>query len=220
MIPRNLKFISEYKNYQFYLIQERGISNKTYAYNNDLYEKFLHLGDDIISSFKMAFLYGYYEHLKLTQIWIFNYDKPIGFCVGIHIEENNIINIDNCFTAINLGYIQLFVNESHRKQGLATQVVPMIEELLWKKTELLPFVIMEQDAFNFDKSLKHCFAVNNPNPNSIDNKTILLKRINEILDSPKLINEYNSNYSQFNKEYEIHTARKKTLKNKLKTIFF
>jgi GNAT superfamily N-acetyltransferase len=159
MIPNNLEYLFEYQGYDFYGIEEYGFSLKKLARDNKLYEKF---GHNLSSTYYEIYTLGLYEQSKLSQIWIFKDDKPIGISIALHYDDIiTITDASNKYSASILGQIHLFTLPEHRGKGLAGKTISILENMLLTPTPFPPCILLQDNAFPFAKKLEKTWGLPN-----------------------------------------------------------
>lgn len=157
MIPDDFEYLFESNGYEFYAIEEYGFSHKKLAKQHKLYEKF---GHDLSSTFYEIYTVNLYEQNKLSQIWIFKDEKPVGISIGLHYD--NFTTVSDPSTGLKgsiLGQIHLFTLPEHRSKGLASKTVPLLETMLMNKSPYPPCLILQDNAYPFAKFLEKTWGV-------------------------------------------------------------
>lgn len=222
MIPQNLNFLKTHSDYDFYVKEEIGISNKLFANENNLYEDFSLQDEYLESTFQAIFTQDYWAEKKISQIWIFKESEPIGLCLAIHKENpNKLKDVAYNLTAYNVGYIQLFIKKEHRKKGLASESVYLLESMLIKDVGYPNCVVMQDDAFLLGKCLQKSCAIPFPENENYDyeNNKVLSQYIKKMITNDVALIESKIKYPKFYKEYKLlETKNEKNQVNKRKLI--
>lgn len=221
MIPDNLEKLFTENNYDFYAIQEIGVSNKDLAYENELFEKFFENGVEFTSTFEDIYRQELYSDNKINQIWIFKDDRPIGICMGIqHTEEVTTYAQMSGFKTYVPGYIQLYVKDEHRGQGLASKCIPILEEMLTEKKDYPSAFIMQDDAYPFGKYLEKGCAISSRRMlgDFFANRKQLDDFYKNILKDKVKLDSYLEQYPGFAKQYQEYLIKQNdnNVENKLK----
>lgn len=158
MIPEEFEYLFEENDYEFYKFEEYGFSYSKLALHHKLYEDF---GHHYTSTFLDIFENQIYDDRKISQIWIFHQQKPIGLGMAIHyLELPSFIDKKNELSTTSVGHIQLYVKPTHRKKGLATKMVPELEKSLLNIDTTYPAsVILQDKAYLFKEYLTQLIAL-------------------------------------------------------------
>lgn len=160
MIPQNLEKLFTENSYDFYRIQEVGVSNKELAYEHRLFEQFFEQGVEFTSTFEEIYREDLYCKNNINQIWIFKEDRPIGICMGIeHTTDVATFAQMSGFKTNVGGYIQLYIRDEHRGQGLASKCIPLLEQMFNVNKDYPCAFIMQDNAYPFGKYLEKGCAI-------------------------------------------------------------
>lgn len=205
----NLTYLFEHNKYQFYSTTEIGFSRKDIGWQHSLYENF---GEDMISTYEMIFNGYEYSTNKISQIWILKDNIPIGLCIAIHYKEHDFIKYkDTGLTCEVLGHIHLFIKPEHRRLGLASMAVPLLEqELLKENISYPPAIILEGKAYHSNAYLKDSLALpyGQENPHYFhENPKFLCSAFKQIFRKQYNLTMMCDKYPLFQKDIKnMHTA--------------
>lgn len=221
MIPDNLEKMFTENGYDFYSIKEVGVSNSQLAYEHELFEKFFENGIEFTSTFEEIYKEDLYGTNNINQIWIFKEDRPIGICMGIeHIENVTTFAQMTHFKTHVPGYIQLYVKDEHRGQGLASTCIPLLEKMLTDKKDYPSAFIMQDNAYPFGKYLQKGCAISSRRMQGdfFSNRKQLDDFYVNILKDKAKLDTYLKEYPGFEKQYQEYLTKNKdnVIDNKLK----
>lgn len=210
MIPENLEKLLTYNDYDFYVIEEMGFSNKRLAIKHELYETFYENDVQYSSTFEDIYRENLYDDHKISQIWIFKDDRPVGVCMGIHHDTKQSTYASQLKFNIDIaGYIQLFVKDEHRGQGLASQCIPLLESMLHDNNQEYPTAFIMQDkAYPFGKYLKNGCAISSHRcfGDFFSNRHQVEKYYQDLLKNENKLSKMLKQYSGFAQQYENYVA--------------
>lgn len=156
----NAQHLFSERDYDFYLLDEIGFSNKSLGLRYHLYEDF---GPDWDSVFNLIYQGAEFANHRITQIWIYHHNEPVGICMGIHHRDfdNRIItHRESGLQTDVIGHIQLYVRPAHRGQGLAALAIPQLEKnLLERETQYPPSIVMEGKAWRYNDKIKESLTL-------------------------------------------------------------
>ena len=154
-IYNKMEHISSVDNKDYYLLStEAGFTNKSYAKYHKLYEFF---GKSYSSTFYEIYTKKLYENDFLTQVWVFENDKPIALGIGVQFEPIRDVIYQNNKIGEILGQIQLYVNPEFRKMGIAKNITKILDRNFLANEKGL--VILQDDAFYLNKSVSNLIPV-------------------------------------------------------------
>lgn len=149
-----MQHISSINNKDYYLFEEAGFTDKTYAKKHQLYEFF---GKSFLSTFYQMYTKNLYENEFLTQIWVFQDDKPIGLAIGVQFETIKPVIYQNNKIGEILGQIHFYVKPEFRKMGVARNMTEILDCNFLSNEKGL--VILEDDAFYLKKSISNLIPI-------------------------------------------------------------
>ena len=177
MIYDEMEYLLTKNDLDYYFVSEVGFTHKKFANQNKLYEFF---GRSSSSTYYEIFNKGLYSNNLIEQVWIFDKDRPVGLCLGVHFENfKPLIHQEKKLGEI-LGQIQLYVKPEYRKQGIAKTSTQILEKGYLKYDE--GFIVMQDDAFKFKDTLEKLVPIPFDYKEHMDTiiKDLRLSKINHI----------------------------------------
>ena len=153
-------YLKSKSNIEFRVIREIGFSQKELAKRFHLYQDFK---DDSSSTYIEIFDKNLFNTNEIYQVWMLdtNENKPIGLAIAIafHNEEGyDMIDKKELHPGVIVGQLHFYVNQRYRKLGLCKEIVPEMEDFLYKKcpSKMTPCIIMEDLAYVLAKYTQKC----------------------------------------------------------------
>lgn len=153
-IYNKMEHVSCINNKDYYLLAEAGFTHKSYAKKHQLYEFF---GKKFSSTFYEIYTQNLYQNDFLTQVWVFENDKPIGLGIGVQFEPILPVIYNNNKIGEILGQIQLYVKPEFRKMNIAKNMTEILDNNFLRNEKGL--VILQDDAFYLNKSVSHLVPI-------------------------------------------------------------
>ena len=153
-IYNKMEHVSSIDNKDYYLVAEAGFTHKSYAKQHKLYEFF---GKSYSSTFYEIYTKRLYDNDFLTQVWVFENDKPIGLGIGVQFEPIRDVIYQSSKIGEILGQIQLYVKPEFRKMGIAKNMTEILDCNFLANEKGL--VILQDDAFYLHKSVSNLIPI-------------------------------------------------------------